>query len=60
MLMRHSRGRRRVAAGLYAACGLALIVVAWVSLSVVLLIAGMAVMPLAAWALKNFPVDRDW
>lgn len=58
--MRHSRDRRRAAAGLYVLLGATIVFVALASNSVLLLVLGIAFLPLAAWAVKEYPVDNDW
>ena len=58
--MKHARHERRVAAGFYAVSGVAVMIAAWASTSIVLLVAGIAFMPLALWAFNHYPIDRDW
>jgi hypothetical protein len=58
--MRQSRQGRRTAATLYILLGLGFLVVGWASATVVLLVPGIGFLPLAAWALRSYPIDDDW
>ncbi len=52
--------RRRVAAAVYLALGVANLAMAWASMNVVVLAVGLAFVPLAMWAWRSYPVSRDW
>lgn len=45
---------------LYLLLGLLFLVLAWASETALLLVPGIGFLPLAAWALRSYPIDRDW
>jgi hypothetical protein len=45
---------------LYLVCAVMALVAAWALTNMVLLALGIAFLPLAAWALEHYPIDRDW
>jgi hypothetical protein len=45
---------------LYLVFAVVALVAAWALANAVLLALGIAYLPLAAWALRHYPIDRDW
>ena len=58
--VRESRDLRRAMAGMYVLLGSLSIVLAWTSTNFLLFVPGVALFPLAAWALRSYPIDGDW